>query len=500
LHDRAQKLNLTEVFVSLRGDRPLSEQVYTALRDGILGGRLAPGAKLPSTRALAASLAVSRTTTQLAYDQLLAEGYLTARVGSGTFVAGDWSERPATAELQSLLAEGAATPQSDYAARLAEVRTRWRGVTRNTDAEIRFRLGVSDASLLASKTWARLIAACASDTSPAATDYGRTGGAPELRRAIAAYLEQARGVRCDSRQIVIVSGIQQGLGLVTRLLANPGDAALHEDPGYLGAATTFAAEGLRVVPVPIDDEGMALERVPEATLARVKLAYVTPSHQFPTGAVLSFPRRRALLAWAKSRGCFVFEDDYDSEFRFEGRPIESLYALDDSSTVIYAGTFSKTVFPALRIGYLVLPPSLADSVATAKWLAGFGNPSLEQRALARFIEDGHYGRHVRRCRVQYARRRDRLLREVLRRFGASIELCGERAGLHVLARFPALPATRIPALVEAAARESLEVQRADVFYSTPPAEAALLLGYASLDEDAIAEGVKRLARAVGSLA
>jgi GntR family transcriptional regulator / MocR family aminotransferase len=492
----SQLRDLSEVFVAFRGERPLSEQVYDTLRDAILAGRLAPGIKLPSTRALASALAVSRTTTQLAYDQLLAEGYLTARVGSGTFVARDCSDRPDASAAPSPATHAAPVARSDYAARLAAIRTRWRGVTRATDAEIRFRVGVPDSRLLSRKIWVRLIADAASDTSSTATEYGRTGGSPELRRAIAAYLEPARGVRCDPSQVVIVSGIQQGLGLVSRVLANPGDAALLEDPGYLGAASAFAAEGLRAVPVPIDDEGMDLDRVPEQALDGVRLAYVTPSHQFPTGSILSYPRRRALLHWAKSRGVFVFEDDYDSEFRFEGRPIESLYSLDDSGTVIYAGTFSKTIFPALRIGYLVLPPSLVESVAAAKWLAGFGNPSLEQRAVARFIEDGHYGRHVRRCRVQYARRRDRLLHELERRFGESIELGGQRAGLHVLVRFPDVPCTRVQDLVDAAAREGLEVQRADVFYATPPPEAALVLGYASLDEATIEEGVKRLARAV----
>jgi GntR family transcriptional regulator / MocR family aminotransferase len=490
---------LTEIFVSLGRDRPLQEQVYRAIRGAILSGRLAPGVKLPSTRALAGALAVSRTTTQLAYEQLLAEGYLTARIGSGTFVAEGSIEEPAKTNPTTTSGAAAKVAMSRYAERLTLVRARWRGVNRSRKAEIRFRVGVSDSTLLPRKLWSRIVAEAARDPAPEANEYGKTAGSFELRRAIATHLEQARGVEAAPQQIVIVSGIQQGLGLVSRLFANPGDAALIEDPCYLGASTAFAAEGLHCVPVPVDDDGMNLDRIERRAPRKVRLIYVTPSHQFPTGAVLSFPRRQALLTWARARGAVVFEDDYDSEFRFEGRPIESLYALDRTATVIYAGTFSKTMIPALRIGYLVLPPALVESVATAKWLAGFGNPSLEQRALARFIEEGHYGRHVRRCRLQYSRRRATLVGALERHFGDSIELGARGAGLHLLVRFKGLSAARAHSLVEAAAREHLEVQRADAFYqSRPPRETELVLGYACLNDAQIEQGVSRLARAVRS--
>jgi GntR family transcriptional regulator/MocR family aminotransferase len=491
---------LTEIFVSLARDRPLQDQVYRALRGAILSGRMAPGLKLPSTRALAGALSVSRTTTQIAYEQLLAEGYLTARIGSGTFVADSWTEQPAKHGPTTTSTTTTSVAMSEYAERLTLVRARWRGVSRSKTAQISFRLGTSDSSLMPRRIWSRFVAEAARDPTPEANEYGRTAGSLELRRAIASYLEQVRGIRAGPEQIVIVTGIQQGLGLISRLFANPGDAALVEDPGYLGASTVFAAEGLRLVPVPVDEDGMHLEGIGRRATRRARLIHVTPSHQFPTGAVLSFPRRQALLSWARARGAVVFEDDYDSEFRFEGRPIESLYALDDTATVIYAGTFSKTMIPALRIGYLVLPPPLIESVATAKWLAGFGNPTLEQRALARFIEEGHYGRHVRRCRLQYSRRRDTLVAELERHFGAAVDVGARGAGLHLLVRFPGLPVTQSQHLVEVAAREGLEVQRADVFYqSKPPPEAELVLGYACLNDAQIEDGVARLARAMRSL-
>lgn len=488
---------LTELFVPLSDGESLQAQLYRRLRQGIVSGEFAAGTRLPSTRTLASRLRISRTTTQIVYDQLGAEGYLETRTGSGTFVCKSAEpivrialRRPSVARPVSL---------SRHARRIARTRGRWSELAAGAPRQpIHFHPGVPDTRLFPHRAWSRLVAECVPAPGPFARDHPHVLGAPELRQVLARHLATTRGVQCDPEQIVIVSGTHQGLGLLTRIVADPGDLAVVEDPCYLGAAAVLAAEGLRVVPIRVDQHGLDTTALQRLRSGKPRLVYVTPSHHFPTGVAMSYPRRRTLLGWAKSQGATIFEEDYHAEFRVHGRPIESLYALDDAGCVVHAGTFAKSMAPSIRIGYLVLPRALIEPVSHAKWLSDFGASPLEQVALARFIGRGDFARHLRRCRTTYWKRREVLL-SAARKHLPQAQLRGDDAGLHMLADFTELPARATQALLQAAAREGVGVTSAHIFYATPPRHAQLLLGYACLDEQEIESGVRRLARALRTL-
>ncbi len=491
--------SIEQLWLPLDGQGPLQSQIYQSLRDRIARGELDPGVRLPSTRGLARDLGVSRNTTQIAYDQLIAEGYLVTRVGSGTFVA---PEIPDLTTPPAKAAEAAPEPRhvrlSGYGRRIVD---RGLGSPYERIRELRpvpyeFLYGIPDPRIFPRVEWRRLVSAHSHMRTVYDLAYGPPAGVPQLREAIASYLEQARGIRTGAESVVVVSGIQQGLELMTRLLCDPGDAVLVEDPCYPGARNTLIAQGVDIAPGPVDGDGIDLRAVDPIALGRARLAYVTPSHQFPTGAVMTFPRRQALLSWAEESGAYIFEDDYDSEFRYQGRPIESLRALDDRGRVIYAGTFSKTLFPALRIGYLVLPPELVAPVGAAKWLASFCNPTLEQLVLGDFLRDGHFERHLRRARLHFARRRAALLEELSDHFGSRCEIEGENAGLHVLLWLRDVPGREVDELCHRAREKGVGVYPARDCYRDAPERAGLILGYTLVDEAGIAEGIRRLAECV----
>ncbi|MCA9509831.1 MAG: PLP-dependent aminotransferase family protein, partial [Myxococcales bacterium] len=329
-----------------------------------------------------------------------------------------------------------------------------------------------------------------------AFDYADPSGSRALRDALAAHLLRARGVRARADRIVVVGGVAQALDLCARLFVDPGDAVLVEDPGYLGARRVFGAAGAELVAGPVDASGLDLARVDAGALARCKLAYVTPSHQFPMGSVMSLRRRLDLLAWAHARGAFVVEDDYDSEFRYAGRAIEALASLDERGNVVYVGTFSKTLFPALRTAYLALPEPLVELVRAAKWLADWASPTFEQEALARFLASGDFERHVRRARTLYGRARAALLDAIARELGARAVVRDGRAGLHLLVRLPDVAASAWPAIDARARAHGLAVYDARPFHLSPPAPAApleLVLGFTRIDERDVAAGVAALA-------
>lgn len=328
--------------------------------------------------------------------------------------------------------------------------------------------------------------------------YGEPGGSARLRNALAAYLGRSRGVRCDPAQVLVVTGSQQALDLTSRVLLDPGDAVLLEEPHYQGARQAFQAAGARIRTVPTDTEGIDTGALPRAGDAP-RLACVTPSHQFPRGGVLTLARRLALLAWARDVDAVVLEDDYDGEFRYDVPPVEAIQGLDRDGRVVYTGTFSKVLFPALRLGYLVLPASLVEPFRAAKWTCDRHSPSLEQEALARFIEDGHFERHLRRCRKLYATRRAALLDALTHRLGAQVIVEGRAAGLHVLAWLPEVSPSGLERVLEEAARRGVGVYPVTPYYLTPPPAAGLLLGYAGLDEAAIREGVRRLGQALAAM-
>ncbi|MEW6270171.1 MAG: PLP-dependent aminotransferase family protein, partial [Thermodesulfobacteriota bacterium] len=360
-----------------------------------------------------------------------------------------------------------------------------------------FRYGEPSYADLPLATWARLLGRRARRLSVRRLAYQAPGGAEELRRALAGYLSRARGVVCAPEQVLVVHGSQQAIDLTTRLLVDPGDTVVLEEPHYTGFSFCLAAVGARVVHVPVDEHGLRtgeLARIPAA-----RLACVTPSHQFPAGGVLPLPRRLALLEWAHARSAYVLEDDYDGEFRFAGHPLECLQALDRHGRVLYSGTASKILFPALRIGWLVVPDELVDAFRGVQALSDTGTATLEQLAFADLIDEGHLERHVRRIRMRHAARRAALLDAVGRELGERAELLGESAGLHVLLRLRELRRRDVTRLRAACRERGVGVYPAAHFYAAPPPYAELLLGYGGLGERAIREGVRRLAQAIDAL-
>ncbi len=483
------------MLLTLDGSGPLSLQVYQALRGAILRGALPPGARLPSSRALARDMGLSRNTVLLAYEQLLGEGYAAGRHGSGTYVA---SEMPEDA-LSFMAPEGRAVT---VAARRGRPRfSRFARTTRNwevswaaheTRAAYDFRYGGPGLDF-PHAAWRRVLGRRLRKMSRRDLDYGPPAGSAELRAAVADYVQRSRGVRCRTEQVVIVRGSQQALDLAVRVLLDPGDAVLIEEPSYPGARAAFVAAGARVITAPVGLDGMDVGG--RAATTRARLAYVTPSHQFPTGAIMSVARRLALLAWAERIDAHVIEDDYDSEYRYVGRPVEALQGLDRSGRVIYVGTFSKLMFPALRLGYMVLPEPLVKPVLNAKALGDAGGATIEQLALADFIRDGHFERHIRRSRLRNGARRVALLAAIDRYLGDRVEVSGANAGLHVLLWLRQRPPRKHDLLgrIEAAGVRVYPVAR---FYAFPPKRPGFLLGYASLTEGEITEGIRRLATAV----
>ena len=478
------------VLVTLRDDGPLSHQVYAALRRAILSGELAAGVRLPSTRGLARDLDVSRNTVLLAYDQLLAEGYIGGRTGSGTYVAETLPDAPRPPVSAGTPKAVARPPRlSAYGRRVVDVRA---GTTPRRDERVPydFRYGLPTVAEFPHAVWRRLLARHARPTA-ASMSYGPREGTPALRGAIAAYLRRVRGVVCDAEQLLVVNGSQQALDLAARVLLDPGDRVVLEEPHYQGARWAFHAAGARLIPVTVDGDGLDVGRL-ERTRAR--LVYVTPSHQFPTGVVMSLPRRLALLEWARANDAWVVEDDYDSEFRYGGRPIEAVQGLDRAGRVLYAGTLSKVLFPALRLGYLVLPPALVEPFRAAKWVTDRHSPTLEQEVLAEFIAEGHFERHLRRARTTYAARRAALLAALASHFGDRVEVVGANAGVHVLVWLRDVTTRELPSSIAAAARQGVGVYSIAPYFFRPPRRAGLILGYAPLTERQIRDGIARLAR------
>ena len=492
------------MWIRLDGEGPLFRQLHRALRAGIVDGTVPPGTRLPATRALAAELGVSRTTVLLAYEQLAAEGYLDGRRGSGSFVEATALPAPArTHPAPTTLAAASTTPPrlAPFGTFLMDRRTRpifSAYVSGRPRLPYDFRYGAPAMHDFPVQIWQRCLGRRARRASAAYFDYGHPQGSAALRAALAGYLLRGRGVRCEPEQILVTSGSQQGLDLAARLLLAPGDTAVVEEPGYEGARRAFLAAGARLTYVRADADGLDVGVLDPRT-GRARLAHVTPSHQYPLGGVMPYPRRRALLAWAARTGAYVVEDDYDGEFRFAGRPLDALKALDDGERVLYLGTLSKVMFPALRLGYLVLPPGLVEPFARVKLLADGGSAFLEQEALADFIATGAFERHIRRARIWNGERRAVLLRELGRHFGAAVSVDGANAGLHVVAWFHDVPRRHARTIVERAAALGVGVYPVTPYYETPPAALGLLLGYGSLTVRAITSGIARLADAIASL-
>jgi GntR family transcriptional regulator/MocR family aminotransferase len=358
-----------------------------------------------------------------------------------------------------------------------------------------FRPGRPDWDTFPRQVWAKLTTRQVRERSEELASYGDPAGYRPLREAVALHLGQTRGVRCSAEQVVVVNGSQQGTDLLLRLFLDPGDGAALEDPGYAGAALALRAHGMTVSGVPVDEDGLDVAALPapDSPLAP-KLVYVTPSHQFPTGGTMSLPRRLRLLEWAARRGALIVEDDYDSDFRYSGRPLESLQGLDTHGVVAYVGSFSKALFPPLRVGFVVLPPGLVEPFVAAKWLADRQTATLDQQVLSDFIGEGHFERHLRRMRRLYQARRDALLAALKTHLGEIMTPGGDGAGLHLVGWLP--PGTDATALSAEAAALGVAALPLDPYYLGAVRRPGLMLGYAALSETKIMEGVRLLARAV----
>jgi GntR family transcriptional regulator/MocR family aminotransferase len=481
------------VFVPLVGTGPAYLRLFRGLRDAILGGRLAAGAALPSTRQLAGSLELSRNTVLRAYEQLIAEGLATARHGGGTFVAeqivgvepvapvGD--QRPIR-----ISAEGQRTEA-------AVMQTLFVEISKLTPVPYDFLFGVPDASLFPIQDWRATVSRCIDRASKRSLAYDHPMGVMRLRELVAAHIVKHRGVRCHADHIAIVSGAQQAFDLLARVLLDPGDLVLVEDPCYPAIRAILQSVGACIVNAPVDAEGIDLEAVDRELRDRCRLVYVTPSHQFPSGAVMSGPRRRALLAWAARVGAVVIEDDYDGDYRHIGKPTQAIQGLD-TARVVHVGTFSKSLFPSLRMAYLVLPSSLVMAFAAAKWIADWSSSALLQHALADFMERGYFTRHLKRSSAVYARRRIALLAAIKRELGNRAIVAGGDAGMHVVLWLPELAVDALPSLVARARSLGVGAYPVSAFCERTPPSAGLVLGYSGLSEQQIGEGIALLASAI----
>ena len=472
----------------------LHRQVYDGLRSAILGGRLRPGERLPATRSLAEQLSLARMTVAEAYDQLRAEGYIEARRGAGTYVS---SDLPGSA-----LASPSSTPDlsrrvyplsvwGQHLARGAE-RSR-RGEARGYKHDLRPHRVAADGF-----PWAEWNEAAERALRASRTDllsYPPAAGHPALQEAIAAHVRSYRAVSCTPGHVVIVNGAQQGLNLLAQLLLERGERVAVEDPGYPTARQSLEARGLLVTRVPVDREGLSVDALLQAGPQR--LIHVTPSHQDPTGATMSLGRRLALLDVAERTGALIVEDDYDSEFRFEGRPVESLQGLDRSGLVAYAGTFSKSLLAGLRLGFLILPPDLVEPFVAARSLWDGGTPLLEQAILAEFMRSGAYERHIRRMRRLYRGRRDALVEALEENFRDRVSIGERHGGLNILVSFD-LPIADTDLALEAE-RAGLGLRPASPYYSQPPDHPSFLLGFAALSEEELRGAVAELATVMRSL-
>jgi GntR family transcriptional regulator / MocR family aminotransferase len=461
---------------------PLFRQVYLGLRQAILSRTFRSGEKLPSTRDLAEQLGISRTVVLLAYDQLLAEGFAVGRSGSGTYVSTDVHvARSAPSEVSAKLC------LSRFGSSAAAAWSRMNFPPRRTrSVPYDFAYGRSDLEIFPFEMWRRILLRRARKAPVSELDYGPAGGNIALREAICTHLRRSRAVLCDPSQVVVVNGSQQALDLITRVLIEKGDRVAIEDPSYQGTREVLRAAGAYLFPVTVDRDGLDPARLP--TSARI--AFVTPSHQFPTGAMLPLARRLALLEWAKHRRAVVVEDDYDGEFRYEGQPIESLQGLDPAGRVVYIGTFSRTVFSSLRIGYLIAPKALLPAFTAAKWLCDRHTTSLGQETLAEFISSGMYERYLRRVRRRNAARRDALHDAIHKYLRDRVAVTGDGAGAHVVL----WPKARISeaALIASAASKGVGVYGISPYFLKRPRRTGILLGYARLHEQEIREGIRRL--------
>src|SRR5260370_13510357 len=459
---------------------PLYRQLYDRLRLAILTGQLATGTRLPATRTLADQLGVSRNTVYIAYQQLLAEGYIDSKVGHGTSVARVTPETvltvPSTSQVRRAAQEDASHSRvSQRGMNMARLPTMPRPLVPSEAGKLpAFRAGVPALDLFPYQIWAQMVTRRVRHSLQQASDDQDPAGYRPLREAIAAHIGVTRGVRCTADQVIVVSGAQAGLDLAARILLDPGDMAWIEEPGYPGARGALEGAGAQLVPVPVKEDGLDV-RAGRTRCPQARVAYVTPSHQFPLGVTMSLAQRLALLEWASQVNAWVLEDDYDSENRFSGRPLEALQGLDRTNRVIYLGTFSKILFPALRLGYLVVPSDLTDIFVAVRQFVDRHVPILEQMALADFITERHFTRHIRRMHALYAERSAALIAARASELGEMFEVHPPEAGMHLVGWLP--PRVDDAVVAQQAAQYGVEVIPVSVFRREPMPPEGLHPGY-----------------------
>lgn len=463
-----------DVFLSPDDPRSMVAQIYEQLREAIAGGRLRAGSRLTPTRVLAGELGVSRATVAEAYGRLVAEGYARGRRGAGTLV----EETPATSvDVAPDATPLRPTPEAAAARRYGE----------GFRAGARYDLtaGRVDASLFPMATWRRCVRASLADPAPLAA-YGDVGGSAALRAALARWVSRSRAIHASPDQIVVTQGATQAIDLLGRALLRGGDIAAVEEPGYPPVATNLETRGIVVVGVPVDGDGIVVDALP----AGARLVYVTPSHQYPLGSVLAHKRRLALLAWANAHDAVIVEDDYDSEFRYGQRPLEPLHRLDRSGRVVYVGTFSKTLSPTLRLGFMVVPRPLVPTLLALRQATDFGPPGLLDAAMTTFVADGHLDRHLRRARRAYGERRARLDAELRRQAPRSVEILPAHAGLHVTLLAPKAPNDEV--MAARAEDRGLFLSSLRRTYRSSEARPGIVLGFGALATVHVPEAVTAL--------
>ena len=472
---------------------PLHEQIFAGLRTRILAGELPCGLRLPSSRQLAGELGVARTTVLQALDALVAEGYLVARPGSGTRVA---PELPLSPEIGRSPRRSSRLLPPRLSTTARALLAAPSGAPRLGGAPRAFRPGVPALDAFPTALWARIVTRCHARASSALLDGGESAGHGPLRRAIAAHVSHARGVACTAEQIFVTAGTQPAFDEILRLVVEPGDAVWVENPGYFGARRAVAAARALPVPVPVDCHGLDVA-AGVAAAAHARAVLLTPSHHYPLGVTLSLPRRLELLRWATRARATLIEDDYDSEFRHRGRPLTALQGLDGAGCVVYVGTFSKTLFPGLRLGFFVAPPQLVDACAAARAGGGAAVSALEQAALAQFIEDGHFATHLRRMRALYRERSEALLAALHADCAGALEPQPADTGMQLWASLRRPLGDR--ALRDAAAEQGVEVAAlSDYFLRNDRRARGIVFGFGGVGPAAIRAGTRALARAIES--
>ena len=478
------------------GGEAMHRQLYSTFRSAILDGGFAPGTRLPSTRALADDLGVSRTTVLQAFERLVSEGYATARSGAGTRVAtslNTTAHRRSTIRVEE---RGARAPERDpRLSRASQAMIDEFKSPRPPHRMVPFALGYPAIDEFPVALWARLIGRLWRTRASELLSFTDIRGYPPLREAIAHYVMTARGVRCTADQVIVVNGAQHGIDLMARVLLDPGDAAWVEEPGYRPVRASLRAAGAQIVRVPVDENGLDVHEG-ERRAPHARLAFITPSYQAPLGVTLSLERRLALLDWAARADAWVLEDDYNGEYRYDTDPIPAVHALDRAGRVIYIGTFSKTVAPGLRVGYLVLPPSLVDAVTRARLASDLHTPVPEQAVLAEFLAGGHFARHIRRTRDLYRQRQKNLLELAPAMTGGLLDVRPAPAGMRLLGLLPHGVDAR--AVSWAAAERGVLVT--PLSRSAPASmmdgREGLLLGYAAYDREATREALRVLAQVI----